>query len=75
MKPPEKGSIEPQSFRFVSRALLVILQVHLGVILLITVAGKVFRTEAFTVEMLTYLQKYSMRVASSPSQHFLQSIS
>ena len=74
MKPLDKGSIQPESFRYVPRALLVILRVHLGVILLITVAGKVFRSEPFAVEMLTYLQKFSMRMASSTYQHFLQSI-
>jgi len=74
MKPSDKGSIESGSFRYVPRSLLVILRAHLGVILLITVAGKVFRTEPFSVEMLTYLQKYSMRVASGPYKHFLESV-
>ena len=63
-----------KAFRDIPRSLLVILRVHLGVILLITVAGKVFRSEPFSVEMLTYLQKYSMRVASGPYKQFLQSI-
>ena len=63
-----------KAFRYIPRSLLVILRVHLGVILLITVAGKVFRSEPFSVEMLTYLQKYSMRVASGPYKQFLQSI-
>lgn len=74
MKPPDKGSSEAGSFRYVPRSLLVILRVHLGVILLITVAGKVFRSEPFSVEMLTYLQKYSMRVASGPYKQFLERI-
>lgn len=74
MKPTGKGSIDAGSFRSVPRSLLVILRVHLGVILLITVAGKVFRSEPFSVEMLSYLQKYSMRVASNPYKQFLQSI-
>ena len=74
MKPPDEGSIEAGSFRYVRRSLLVILRMHLGVILLITVAGKVFRSEPFSVEMLTYLQKYSMRVASGPYKQFLESI-
>jgi uncharacterized membrane protein YphA (DoxX/SURF4 family) len=74
MKPSYEGSVEAGSYRYVRRSLLVILRMHLGVILLITVAGKVFRSEPFSVEMLTYLQKYSMRVASLPYKHFLESI-
>lgn len=70
----DEASIEPKSFRYVRRSLLIILRAHLGVILLITVAGKVFRGEPFSVEMLTYLQKYSMRVASGPYKQFLQSV-
>ena len=69
-----EGSTEAKSFRYVPRSLLIILRAHLGVILLITVAGKVFRSEPFSVEMLTYLQKYSLRVASGPYKHFLESV-
>jgi uncharacterized membrane protein YphA (DoxX/SURF4 family) len=75
MKPPNKGSIEAGSLRYVSRSLLVILRVHLGVILLITDAGKMLRGSApFSVEMLSFLQGFVMRNASIPYQHFLQHI-
>jgi thiosulfate dehydrogenase [quinone] large subunit len=61
-------------FRCVPRWPLVILRLHLGVIFLITVAGKIFRPEPFSVEMMSYLQGYSMRNASGPYQHFLQQV-
>lgn len=51
-----------------------ILRVHLGVILLLTVIGKLTSEQPFSVEMLSYLQGYSMRNASAPYQHFLQQI-
>jgi uncharacterized membrane protein YphA (DoxX/SURF4 family) len=73
VKDRDKGSIDPGSFRYVPRALLVILRVHLGVILLITDAGKMLRGGApFSVEMLSFLQGFVMRNASMPYQHFLQ---
>jgi uncharacterized membrane protein YphA (DoxX/SURF4 family) len=62
------------SFRYVPRSLLVILRAHLGVILLVTVAGKIFRPQPFSSEMMSYLQGYSMRNASVPYQHFLQQV-
>ena len=75
MKPRAKGPIEAESFRFVPRSVLVILRVHLGVILLITDAGKMLRGNApFSVEMLSFLQGFVMRNASMPYQHFLQQI-
>ena len=66
--PPGKA----RSFRYVPRALLLILRLHLGVILIITVMGKITRTEPFSVEMLGFLQGYSMKNASAPYQYFLQ---
>lgn len=75
MKDGDKGSIDPGSLRYVSRSLLVILRVHLGVILLITDAGKMLRGNApFSAEMLSFLQGYVMRNASAPYQHFLQQL-
>src|ERR1041385_8464790 len=72
---PEKESIEAGSFRYVPRSLLVILRVHLGVILLVTDAGKMLRGNApFSVEMLSFLQGFVMRNASMPYQHFLQHV-
>ena len=72
MKRSDEGLIEG-SFRYVPRSLLVILRLHLGVILLITDAGKMLRGDApFSVEMLSFLQGYVMKNASLPYQHFLQ---
>jgi len=66
---------EAGSFTFVRRSILVILRVHLGVILLITDFGKMFRgDEPFSVEMLGFLQNYALKNASAPYQSFLQSI-
>jgi uncharacterized membrane protein YphA (DoxX/SURF4 family) len=63
-----------QPFRYVRRCVLVILRVHLGVILLITVVGKMFRPEPFSVEMLNYLQGFSMRNAPGFYKIFLQQV-
>jgi thiosulfate dehydrogenase [quinone] large subunit len=60
------------AFKYVPRALLVILRVHLGVILLITVLGKLTRDAPFSAEMLGFLQGYAMRNASGAYQQFLQ---
>jgi uncharacterized membrane protein YphA (DoxX/SURF4 family) len=62
------------SFRYVSRYLLVILRLHLGIIFLLTDLGKLTRAQPFSVEMLSFLQGYSLRVASAPYQHFLQAV-
>ena len=73
MKSSDKGSVEAGSRRYVPRSLLVILRVHLGIILLITDAGKMLRGHApFSSEMLSFLQGFVMRNASAPYQHFLQ---
>lgn len=61
-----------KSFRDVPRALLVILRLHLGVILIITVLGKILRKDPFSVEMLEYLQGFSIKRASAPYVYFLQ---
>src|SRR5947209_14455795 len=61
-------------FRYVPRSLLVILRLHLGVILIITVLGNIFRPVPFSAEMLAYLQGYSLRVASGPYKQFLEQI-
>ena len=66
---PTKGG-----FQSVSRTLLVILRLHLGVILLVTVSGKIFGPAPFSVEMLAYLQDYPMHTASIPYKNFLQSV-
>lgn len=69
-----KKSEQRADFRTVSRSLLVILRLHLGVILLLTDLGKITRSAPFSVEMLSYLQGYSMRMASGPYKHFLDQI-
>lgn len=51
-----------------------ILRLHLGVILIITVLGKILRSEPFSVEMLGFLNGYAMRNASSPYRYFLQGL-
>jgi len=62
------------AFRFVPRWILVILRVHLGVILLLTVAGKIFRDSPFSVEMLGFLQNFAVKNAGAPYVYFLQEI-
>ena len=62
------------SFRFVPRLLLLILRFHLGVILIITVLGKILRTDPFSVEMLAFLNGPAQRNASSPYLYFLHHI-
>ncbi|MDQ3744390.1 MAG: DoxX family protein [Acidobacteriota bacterium] len=62
------------AFRYVPRALLVILRVHLGVILLVTNLGKLTRDAPFSAEMLAFLQGYAMRNASGAYQQFLQQL-
>ena len=58
----------------VSRALLVILRVYLGVILFITNLGKLFRDEPFSNEMLGFLHGVATRRASAPYLHFIQNV-
>lgn len=65
---------ESKLSRYVPRALLVILRLHLGVILIITVLGKTLRSEPFWVEMLGFLNGFAMRNASSPYRLFLTSL-
>jgi uncharacterized membrane protein YphA (DoxX/SURF4 family) len=69
-----KSQSAKQPFRYVPRALLLILRLHLGVILIITVLGKILRSEPFSVEMLGFLNGFAMRNASPWYQHFLQQV-
>jgi thiosulfate dehydrogenase [quinone] large subunit len=62
------------SFKYVSRCLLVILRLHLGVILLITVTGKIFGNEPFAVEMTQYLQGVARRNAPEFYQNFVDQV-
>jgi Predicted membrane protein len=70
----DERSVEKGSIHFVPRWLLVILRVHLGAILLITVGGKMFRDDPFSVEMLGFLQGYALKNASAPYGYFLQDV-
>jgi uncharacterized membrane protein YphA (DoxX/SURF4 family) len=76
MEKPESAddSTSLDSFRYVPRWLIVILRLHLGVILLITVAGKIFGAEPFSVEMVSYLEGVSRRSAPGFYQDFIQQI-
>jgi uncharacterized membrane protein YphA (DoxX/SURF4 family) len=58
----------------VSRSLVVILRVYLGVILCITNLGKLFRDEPFTTEMLGFLNGVATRRASAAYLHFIQHV-
>ena len=60
--------------RTVSRALVVILRVYLGVILFITNLGKLTRDNPFATEMLRFLRGVATRRASAPYLHFVQTV-
>ena len=56
----------------VPRWLLMILRLHLGAILLITVAGKLFRDQPFSVEMVEFINAMLKRPGWAWYQHFLR---
>jgi uncharacterized membrane protein YphA (DoxX/SURF4 family) len=58
----------------IPRALLVILRLHMGVILLITVIGKLFGEQPFSVEMLGFINAMLRRPGVVWYQHFLRSV-
>ena len=58
----------------VTLPLLVILRVYLGVILFITVLGKLTRDNPFATEMLSFLRGVATRRASAPYLHFVQDV-
>ena len=60
--------------RCVSRTLLVIPRVYVGVILFISDLGKITRDNPFADEMLQYLRGVATRRASAPYLHFVQQI-
>jgi thiosulfate dehydrogenase [quinone] large subunit len=66
--------LAPESFRFVSRAVLVVLRVYLGVILFVTNLGKLTRDNPFAEEMLRFLRGVATRRASAPYLHFVQNV-
>jgi len=65
---------DPGQRRCVSRALLVIPRVYIGVILFISDLGKLTRDNPFADEMLQYLRGVTTRRASAPYLHFVQQI-
>jgi len=69
----DQGSRADQ-FRFIPRWMIVILRVHLGVILLVTVAGKIFREAPFSDEMIAFLQGFVTKNASAPYVTFINEI-
>ena len=56
----------------VPRWLLVILRIHLGAILLITDAGKMFRAKPFSADMVDFINIMLKRPGWSWYQHFLR---
>src|SRR2546425_10940585 len=73
--PPEtNGCNNASAAQTVPRSLLVILRVYLGVILFITVLGKLTRDNPFATEMLRFLRGVATRRASAPYLHFVQSV-
>jgi thiosulfate dehydrogenase [quinone] large subunit len=59
------------SFRFARRELLAFLRVYLGIILFVTVLGKLTRADPFVTEMLGFLN-FAIRRAHPPYVDFLQ---
>ena len=68
------GSSASNSFRSTSRALLAFLRIYLGVILFITVLGKLTRDNPFATEMLGFLNGVARRGALSWYTDFVQQI-
>ncbi len=63
-----------KSFQCAPRSLLAFLRVYLGVILLITVLGKLTREDPFATEMLGFLQGVAMRRSSAWYLHFIHDV-
>jgi len=60
--------------RMISRSLLVIPRIYVGVILFISDLGKLTRDNPFAEEMLRFLRGVTMRRASEPYLHFVQQV-
>ena len=63
-----------KSFQYAPRSLLALLRVYLGVILLITVLGKLTREDPFAIEMLGFLQGVALRRSSAWYLHFIREV-
>jgi uncharacterized membrane protein YphA (DoxX/SURF4 family) len=62
------------SFRFTARALIAFLRIYLGVILFITVLGKLTRDEPFATEMLGFVGGVARRRALPWYTDFIQQV-
>ena len=72
---PDSDATAPRgSFRSTSRALLAFLRIYLGVILIITVLGKLTRDEPFATEMLGFLNGVARRGALPWYTEFIQQV-
>jgi uncharacterized membrane protein YphA (DoxX/SURF4 family) len=60
--------------RYISRALLVLPRIYVGVILFISDLGKLSRDNPFAEEMIRFLRGVTTRRASAPYFHFVQQI-
>lgn len=60
--------------RCISRALLVVPRIYVGVILFISDLGKLTRDNPFADEMIRFLRGVTTRRASAPYLHFVQQI-
>ena len=60
--------------RYISRSLLVVPRVYVGVILFISDLGKLTRDNPFADEMLRFLRGVTTRRASAPYLHFVHQI-
>jgi uncharacterized membrane protein YphA (DoxX/SURF4 family) len=76
MKPaPDSAAPASQDlFRYTSRALLAFLRIYLGVILFITVLGKLTRDTPFATEMLGFLNGVARRGAPPWYTGFIQQV-
>ena len=65
----------PDSFRYSPRSLLALLRIYIGVILFITVLGKLTRDNPFVTEMLSYLEHVlNAQHASAWYLHFIEAV-
>ena len=60
--------------RYISRRLLVVPRVYVGVILFISDLGKLTRDSPFAEEMIRFLRGVTTRRASAPYLHFVQQV-
>ena len=71
---PTAGQNNITLSRYISRALLVIPRIYVGVILFISDLGKLTRDNPFADEMLRFLRGVTTRRASGPYLHFVQQV-